>query len=448
MRAPAPKAMNYDTEHDLILPDETLNHASPPDLVLTDLVLASLRRFLAARGLSDYVIFLCDEPDLYDIDKHLKALGETDATWEVLTEDHGALSIEILGAQEKEPEWRHGGCLHLRRHQMVLANWRWLTAHDGSLKEFWLYAAPSSQHYMRLRKQVRKLRRLEAAAVWQVVSGPAWRDGPRTAREAVSIDDLVLPESLRRRIDVDVIRFFDEKVATLYASLNVPYRRGILLHGPPGNGKTSLIRTIGAALPRIPVLILRPVGEFTSSQLEHVLRRWTRQAPSILVIEDLNWLLQSIDVSLLLNLLDGIDSRVSSGGLMLIATTNYPELLDPALNNRPGRFDVVIEIPQPDDSAREQFLRARLPGIDPTLAQRLVRSTDRLSFAHLEELLRTSGLLAIHAGRTDRTEEDLLTAANSLRESAESARRGFPIKSESGFGLEHLRKLARQRTDA
>jgi SpoVK/Ycf46/Vps4 family AAA+-type ATPase len=67
-----------------------------------------------------------------------------------------------------------------------------------------------------------------------------------------------------------------------------------------------------------------------------VIRRWTRQAPAILIIEDLNWLLEQVNVSTFLNLLDGIDSRAGNG-LLIIATTNHPNELDPAINNRPGR---------------------------------------------------------------------------------------------------------------
>ena len=343
--------MSYDTDNPLKLPDDATDRpALPPDLVFTDRMMTDLRDWLRAHQLDDHQIFFCE--------------GEPAATWE---SGAAGQTIRILGRHEKSGELHHTGFLHLRRHRIVLANWRWIGLADGLVRTFWLCAAPSPQHYERVRKAVRKLRRAGAKSMWQIVSGDAWRDGPRSRRENVSTDDLVLPAALRRRIDIDIIGFFDAKVAAMYLAMGLPHRRGVLLHGPPGNGKTTLIRAIGAALPEVPVLILRPSGAFDSDDLQQVLRRWSRQAPAILVIEDLNWLLKSIDVSLLLNLLDGIDSRsgIGDGGLMLIATTNHPEQLDPALNNRPGRFDVVIEIPLPDESARAQSLRRRLPTTGP-----------------------------------------------------------------------------------
>ena len=103
-------------------------------------------------------------------------------------------------------------------------------------------------------------------------------------------------------------------------------------------------------------MILARAKGSDSDDLEGVIRRWTQQALAILVIEDLNWLLEKLNVSTFLNQLDGIESPVK-GGLMLIATTNHPERLDPAINNRPGRFDVVLEIRPPDRRHRWWFLR-------------------------------------------------------------------------------------------
>jgi ATP-dependent 26S proteasome regulatory subunit len=223
----------------------------------------------------------------------------------------------------------------------------------------------------------------------------------------------------------------------------VPCRRGVLLHGPPGNGKTSIIRLVGSMLPEIPVLLLRPHGNFSSEDLSQVIRRWTRQAPAILVIEDLNWLLKSIDISMFLNVLDGIDSPDASG-LLLIATTNYPEQLDPAINNRPGRFDVVIEVASPDAATREQFFRTKLPGFSEATIAGLVSSSDRFAFAHLQEVLRLSGLLAIYESRAQRSDNHLFQAAKMVQNSFEDATRGFPGRPEVPFGLEYLRKLPRR----
>jgi SpoVK/Ycf46/Vps4 family AAA+-type ATPase len=271
------------------------------------------------------------------------------------------------------------------------------------------------------------------------VRGAPYGDGPPVPRSGTA-DDLVFPAALRQRIESDILRFFDDDVAALYRSLRVPHRRGVLLHGPPGNGKTSLIRLIGDRLPHVPCMLLRPAANFDTDDLEEVIRRWRQQAPAVLVIEDLDWLLEHTNVSTFLNLIDGVESDCgrAAGGLLLIATTNHPDKLDPAVNNRPGRFDVVVEIPSPDESLRAEFFRRELGGFEPRVVSKLASSTDGLSFAHLQEVLRLSGLAAIHAGRSTRTAEDLYAAARTARAAHQDAMKGFPIRPDMPFGLGHL----------
>lgn len=437
--------MLYEAEQDLVR-DETADDALgaqivgtlPPSLVMCQRAAAVLRAYLNDAKLGHYRLFHCPPTDLYDIEQSLERLGEVAACWQPLpplVRDGEGMST-ITHDADGSKIWE-AGVLRLAKHDVVLARWYWIDAEDYcTIRVLWFGAAPSAKAFHALRDDVARHRRGNVAAVWQIVRGFAHSDGPRINRVAPA--DLFLADDIRQRIDRELIGFFREDVAAMYRTMAVPYRRGVLMHGPPGNGKTSLIRHVGAALPNVPAMLLRQAARFSGNELEEVIRRWSQQAPAILVIEDLNWLLKEINVSTFLNLLDGVEGSVT-GGLLLIATSNYPEQLDPAINNRPGRFDVVIEIPCPDRDLRLAFFRRKLPEASDATVEHLAGETDELSFAHLQEVLRLSGLQAIHAGRSTRIDDDLFEAARTVATAYRHAERGFPAKQELPFGLLPLR---------
>ena len=418
--------------------------AIPATVVMTQRCAAALRSCLAENGLHRYRIYHTTDGDVLDAEQFLDALGEAGAAWEPLPPlvPGGRDLAALTHNPGRDTRAWETGVLRLRRHEVIIARWYWLDVHDyGSLRSLRLVAAPSPGHVHALRDAVTNCRRAGAEAAWQIVRGYSYDDEPRLPRP--SEVDLILPDALCRTVETDLVRFFNPEVEAIYRELGVPYRRGVLLHGPPGNGKTSLIRLIGARLPKVPVLVLRPDDDFDTGALEEVVRRWTRQAPAILVIEDLNWLLEKVNVSTFLNLLDGIESP-ATGGLLLIATTNHPDKLDGAVNNRPGRFDVVIEVSPPEKPMRRSFLRRHVPhDVSDETIDALAERSGGLSFAHLQEVLRLSGLNAIHAGRTRRVADDLTNALEAVRQMHEHASSGFPVKLEMPFGLLPLRNAKR-----
>ena len=110
------------------------------------------------------------------------------------------------------------------------------------------------------------------------------------------------------------------------------------------------------------------------------------------------------------------------------------------MNNRPGRFDVTIELPNPDEALRRAFLDKNLADVPDDVRAKAARKSDGLSFAHLREVLRLSGLLAIEADRADRDADDVVRAVELVRAGHEHAARGFPKPPELPFGLQHKRR--------
>jgi ATP-dependent 26S proteasome regulatory subunit len=91
---------------------------------------------------------------------------------------------------------------------------------------------------------------------------------------------------------------------------------------------------------------------------------------------------------------------------------------------------------------RLEYLHAKLTSVDPATLQKTTELTDGLSFAHLQEIVKLSGLLAIHDGRDCRCEAHVLSAVRQVVESHENAVRGFPARPEVPFGLRpHPRDL-------
>ncbi|KNZ52384.1 mitochondrial chaperone BCS1 [Puccinia sorghi] len=166
--------------------------------------------------------------------------------------------------------------------------------------------------------------------------GAEWRPfgQPRTKRPLSSV---VLDQGIKETLVADIKEFMGR--ARWYADRGIPYRRGYLLHGPPGSGKSSFIFALAGELQyHICVLNLSERG-LSDDKLNHLLTNVPER--SVILLEDDGRMKINITFSGLLNAIDGVTSTTSQR--LIFMTTNHVEKLDPALI-RPGRIDLSLRI--------------------------------------------------------------------------------------------------------
>ncbi len=213
----------------------------------------------------------------------------------------------------------------------------------------------------------------EAVCVWSTESAgriivfdgcfhrdPALEESVQTA----SWDSLVLPQDAKTRLNRDVCGFFQAKET--YDRYGMPWKRGVLLHGPPGNGKTHAIKALvkESAKPTLVVRSLKQERRTDESAISRIFARARQMAPTILLFEDIDSLVARSSLGALLNELDGV---ASNNGLLCIATTNHLDKLDTALSNRPSRFDRKYLFPNPKAAERLRLLQERFNRLDPEM---------------------------------------------------------------------------------
>ena len=168
-----------------------------------------------------------------------------------------------------------------------------------------------------------------------------------------------------------------------FKDMGVAHKRGMLLYGPPGSGKTSVLRAVSKEFVEAGGIVLfdQSVPEICAGL--SLIRRKEPTRPILVLFEDFDKLVKNYEHTLL-SLLDG---ELQIDRVVFLATTNYPEKLPPRIINRPSRFDVHIPVGMPDANGRRQFLLNRCPDKLGDNIEKWVGDTEGFSMAHLKELL-------------------------------------------------------------
>lgn len=209
--------------------------------------------------------------------------------------------------------------------------------------------------------------------------------GHHLRKEDIIVDGLLdLEDSIASTVLAEVDKFWGKR--DHFKKLGFVWKRGFLLYGPPGSGKTSVVQMIiqdfthrgGVAIfmsdPSVIVTIVR------------MLRAVEPDRPIVVIMEDLDDIVKNYGESQLLALMDG---EMQIDNVLFIATTNYPDQLDKRITHRPSRFDAVYKVDMPSETARRSFLTQKYPAIvdRPKDLDEWVKKTAGMSLAHLKELI-------------------------------------------------------------
>lgn len=212
-----------------------------------------------------------------------------------------------------------------------------------------------------------------------------------------------------------------------YSDIGAVTPKGVLLIGPPGTGKTLIAKAVAgeANVPFFSISGSEFVEMFVglgASKVRDLFKQANEKAPCIVFIDEIDAIGKRRDTSgysgndereqtlnQLLNEMDGFDA---TNGVIILAATNRPEILDPALT-RPGRFDRQVRVELPDITGREAILKVHSKKIkisEDVNLKTVAKMTAGASGAELANIINEGALRAVKEGRSIVNEEDLIEA--------------------------------------
>ena len=201
------------------------------------------------------------------------------------------------------------------------------------------------------------------------------------------------------------------KYPGLYDKLGHSMPRGILLHGPSGTGKTLLAKAVATQSEanfvsvRGPELLSKWVGE-SERGIREIFKRARQSAPCVVFFDEIDSIAPirgaggetAVTERVVSQLLTELDGMENMHGVVVLAATNRADMIDPALL-RPGRFDKIIQVPNPDKDSRKRILEInaeKIPIGDDVDMEKIADITDGMSGADTSSIANTAVSLVIH----------------------------------------------------
>ncbi len=214
---------------------------------------------------------------------------------------------------------------------------------------------------------------------------------------SISREGIVLPPGVLERIERQTVGFARHGERLRRAGRHL--KRGLLLHGAPGTGKTLTAMYLAGQMRERTILLLtgQSIGLIAQScAMARLLQ------PATIILEDVDLIAQERTHqgtgtnAVLFELLNRMDGLAEDVDVVFLLTTNRPEILEPALAARPGRIDQAIEVPLPDRECRRRLFDLYARGLEVRWAERewLLEQTEGVSPAFIRELMRKAALFA------------------------------------------------------
>jgi len=234
----------------------------------------------------------------------------------------------------------------------------------------------------------------------------------------LSFDEIVLDPVFKEELTLNLL--FPIKNEALCKEFSIPWRRGVLIGGEPGTGKTKLSKVLCNVLD-CTVLWVSTESIGQAWEMKQVFEGARLLSPTLIIFEDVDFLGTDREIDrnpILGELLNQLDGNSPNYGIFVLASTNRPNLLDRALANRPGRFDLKLELTKPDLEARKKLIKLFIIGktLDPSLnLERLAEDTQGLTGSHIQEVITYGMLDALHLNSRVLRNENLSKGLSSVK---------------------------------